>query len=84
MRAGSNNMYCLSGITINTSKFSQHLLDNQPTFEPMENDMGALYVCNKKRNHINTVEKDYIYTNPKNGTQINVRNTVTKNATIKF
>jgi hypothetical protein len=55
LRAGSKNMYCLLGITINTPNFAQHSLDSQHTFGTMDKGMGVLYITGK-RYHINTVE----------------------------
>jgi hypothetical protein len=48
----------------------------------MDNGMGVRDIRNK-RYHINTVEKHYIYTKPKNCIQISDRNTVTENAIFK-
>jgi len=45
--------------------------------------MYGCFVYNKEKHHINTVEKRYIYTNPRNGIQISDRNTVTENAIFK-
>jgi hypothetical protein len=55
LRAGSKNMYCLLGITINTPKFAQNSLASQHTFGTMEKCMGVLYIANKTY-HIKTVE----------------------------
>jgi len=47
--------------------------DNGHAIGPMEDILDVLYITNVEK-HLNTIDKQYVRTATKNGTQINAKN----------
>ena len=63
---------------IHKSKFAQHLLEEDHSFDTMENVMEVIRFANKGR-MMDALEKFYIYDATRKGTQINDRLTIQRN-----
>jgi len=62
----------------NKSKFAMHLLENHHSIGNIDDIMEVLYKTKKGRT-MDTIEKNYIHKETKNGNQINDKNTLNQN-----